>query len=316
MLSQRELGHTGIYVSRLCFGSLTLGPLQANLPLQEGADLLRRAFESGVNFIDTAQLYQTYPYIRQALAGYDQPVVIATKSYAYNREDMAKAVEEARRELDRDVIDIFLLHEQESEHTISGHQEALEYLLEAKSRGIIRATGLSTHTIRAVRAATNHPDLEVIHPIINRSGIGIVDGTAEEMVQALAQAYEAGKGIYGMKALGGGHLFGQARIALEWVLQNQHLHAIAVGMQSEEELALNIELFQGQKGNEATWQAVQQKKRRLLIEEWCSGCGNCLAQCPQGVLQIEAEKATVNQEQCILCGYCSSACPDFCIKVV
>ncbi|QGG46721.1 Aldo/keto reductase [Heliorestis convoluta] len=290
--------------------------MQANLSLEEGAALLRRAFESAVNFVDTAQLYQTYPYIREALKHYHQPVVIATKSYAYNQADMAQAIEEARRELDRDVIDIFLLHEQESEHTLRGHQEALEYLLQAKSKGWVKATGISTHTIRAVKAATKHPDLDVIHPIINRSGIGIVDGTVEEMVQAIAEAYQAGKGLYGMKALGGGHLFGQAREALRWVLKNPHLHSIAVGMQSEEELALNIELFQGLDGDSATWEAVQQRKRRLLIEDWCSGCGSCIERCPQGVLQIKAGQATVEQEQCILCGYCSSACPDFCIKVV
>ena len=60
-----ELGNTGIRVSPICFGSLTIGPLQRNLPLKEGYQVLRRAIDLGVNFIDTADLYQTYPYIRK-----------------------------------------------------------------------------------------------------------------------------------------------------------------------------------------------------------------------------------------------------------
>ncbi|MFZ5754869.1 MAG: aldo/keto reductase, partial [Bacillota bacterium] len=129
------LGHTGLKVSRLCFGSLTMGPLQANLSIKQGAALLRYAFELGVNFIDTAKLYRTYPYIKEALRGWDAPVIIASKSYDYTWEGMQRSVEEARLAIDRDYLDIFLLHEQESELTLEGHRPALEYLWEAKAKG-------------------------------------------------------------------------------------------------------------------------------------------------------------------------------------
>ena len=66
-MEYRELGDTGILVSRVCFGSLTLGPLCANLSLAEGRDLLLEAFNLGVTFIDSAEQYRTYPYIRAAL---------------------------------------------------------------------------------------------------------------------------------------------------------------------------------------------------------------------------------------------------------
>ena len=115
-------------VSRLCFGALTIGPLQANLPVREGAAVIRKALESGVNFIDTAELYRTYPYIREALRGFTGDVAICSKCYAYTRQDMQKSVEKALIELDRDYIDIFMLHEQESALTIKGHWEAYEYL--------------------------------------------------------------------------------------------------------------------------------------------------------------------------------------------
>ena len=86
-MEYRTLGKTGICVSRLCFGTLTIGPLQANLPLREGADLLIAAIDLGVNFFDTADLYGTYPYIREALRHRDASrLVIASKSYDYTRE--------------------------------------------------------------------------------------------------------------------------------------------------------------------------------------------------------------------------------------
>ena len=70
-----SLGKTGIKVSRLCFGSLTLGPLQKNLSIKDGAAVIRRAAEMGVNFIDTADLYGTYPYIKEVLNDFPNMVV-------------------------------------------------------------------------------------------------------------------------------------------------------------------------------------------------------------------------------------------------
>lgn len=115
------------------------------------------ALQSGINFIDTAQYYRNYETIKRGISlytargGRENPV-ICTKTYAWNRELAAEAVDEARKKLGRDVIDVFLLHEQESIHTLRGHMEALEYLYECKEQGIIRAVGLSTHCVDAVYA--------------------------------------------------------------------------------------------------------------------------------------------------------------------
>ena len=62
-----ELGKTGLKVSRLCFGALVIGPLQKNMPVEDGAAVIRAALERGVTFIDTAELYGTYGHIREAL---------------------------------------------------------------------------------------------------------------------------------------------------------------------------------------------------------------------------------------------------------
>ena len=52
-------------------------------------------------------------------------------------------------------------------------------------------------------------EIEIIHPIVNKEGIGIQDGNIEDMLTAIEKAYNKGKGIYGMKPLGGGHLINQ-----------------------------------------------------------------------------------------------------------
>ena len=116
-MEYRYLGDTGLLVSRLCFGSLTMGPLQAKLPIAEGAELLMEAFDRGVNFVDTAELYNNYEYIKHAVKTKRDKVVISAKSYAYSKDTAEKSLQKAMQEIGTEYIDIFSLHEQESDHT-------------------------------------------------------------------------------------------------------------------------------------------------------------------------------------------------------
>lgn len=312
----RVLGRTGIHVSRLCFGALTIGPLQANLAIAEGARVIRRALEAGVNFIDTAELYCTYPYIREALRGFDRDVAIVSKCYAYTYQGMQKSVENALRELDRDYIDIFMLHEQESILTIKGHWDAIEYLLEAKNKGIVRAVGISTHHVKGVLDAAAVPEIDVIHPLINIAGIGITGGSQEDMLRAIRVAAGAGKGLYAMKALGGGNLLDRSEEAFEFVLNLPELASVAVGMSSTDEVEYNTRLFGGRPVPGSIKSLVRHQPRRLHIEEWCRGCGQCMEKCTSGALSLSGGKTTVDRSLCTLCGYCGAVCPEFCIKVI
>ncbi|BBB92894.1 MAG TPA: aldo/keto reductase [Methylomusa anaerophila] len=312
-----ELGCTGLKVSRLCFGALTIGPLQSKLSLSEGAAVIKAALDAGVNFIDTAELYGTYPYIREALARTNQPhVVIASKSYAYTYEGMRESVETACRELNRNFIDIFLLHEQSSRLTLKGHRDALQFLLNAKSAGLVKAVGVSTHAVEVVQAAAAMEQIDVIHPILNMRGIGIADGNVVDMLTAIHAAAAMGKGIYAMKALGGGHLCGSALESFNWVLAQQGVASVAVGMQSREEVLLNTAIFSGKPVSRELSDKVSAKQRHLIVEEGCAGCGTCLQRCPASALYINDEKVNVNAQRCILCGYCGAACPNFCLKII
>ena len=139
-MKNNQLGQTGIMVSRMCFGTLTIGPLQKNKSLAESREIMAKALSLGINFFDTADLYDNYDHLAQALT-LKKDIIISTKSYDYTKEGVEKSLNRALRELGRDYIDIYMLHEQESERTIEGHWQAIERLIRYKEQGVIREIG-------------------------------------------------------------------------------------------------------------------------------------------------------------------------------
>jgi uncharacterized protein len=323
-MEKRVLG--GIYVTQLCFGSLTVGPLQAALTADAGSTVIAYALEQGINFIDTAQYYNNYEYIRLSMLKsrcYD--TVISTKTYAYDRKTAEAALNEARCALDRDYIDIFMLHEQESVHTLRGHAEALDFMFEMKEKGLIRAVGASMHYIAAVNGACETyytRPLDIIHPIYNKRGLGIADGSIEAMTRALCRAKALGIGIFTMKPLGGGHLYSDAGAAFDFVLDSvtetgkSLADSVAVGMQSVDEVDANIGYFKTRLFGTEAEKLLRAKKRQLHIEDYCEGCGRCAERCGQDAIMIKEGHAVCDYNRCVLCGYCSAVCPLFAIKVL
>ncbi len=311
------LGATGIEITPLVFGTLPLGPLQAGLSPDEGGRLIRHALEAGVTMLDTAELYGTYAHIRSGLEGFRGEVVIASKSHAPTGSEARNHVERALRELGRERLDIIHLHGARIADPFTERGEVLEELLAMKDEGKIGHVGLSSHYISAFRKAATHPEIEVIHPLINQAGMGILDGTAGEMAAAIAECSRAGKGVYAMKALAGGNLIPRARESLRFVLGLEGVAAVALGMLSVAEIDANLALFRDGTADDATWQFLEKRRRRLrIMERFCKGCGMCVPACTNDALSLVDEKARVDEETCILCGYCGAACPEFIIRVV
>lgn len=309
------LGTSGLNVSKLCFGTLTMSPLQKNMSAEEGSRLLIYAYERGVRFLDTADLYETYPHIRAALK-HAPDYVISTKAYCYDRETAQAALERAFRGLGRDYVDLFMLHEQESLYTLRGHEEALVFLEEMRRRGHIGAVGISTHYSGCVVAAHRFPQIKVIHPLINIGGIGIQDGSREDMENAISNARDHGIGIFAMKPLGGGHLIESGREALLYALHSPLIDSVAVGMQSFAEIDANVALCEGKAEADALFETLRHRKREMMVHDYCEGCGKCAARCGQKAIRIVDGRAKIDPEKCIFCGYCARVCPQFCIKVV
>lgn len=320
-MQQVKLGWQGPLVTEVCFGSLAVSPLQGRVTSEEGVEVIRYALERGVNWIDTAEIYANYQQIRAAIQNFPE-VRVVSKSYAVTAKEMRQSLEKARQGLNRDILDFFLLHEQESALTLHGHQGAWEELLEAKERGIVRGIGISTHAVAGVRAGALQPGLDVIHPIINREGLGIIDGNLTDMMGAIQFASELGIGMYAMKIFGGGHLAGKPEEALNFVRNIPGIQGMALGMSSRDEVDFNLNFLEGKDISEGLRQSVKHRERKLYIADWCQGCGRCVEVCPQGALSLslqgenEAEQAVVDPAACVLCGYCGRVCPHFCLKIV
>lgn len=316
-MNKVTLGSTGMRVNRLIFGTLPLGPLQANLSAEEGGALIRHALEAGVTMLDTAELYGTYPHIRAALSDFTGEVRIASKTHATSASEARSHVEKALKELGIDRLDLVHIHGARLADPCSDRAEVLEELLMMKREGKLRHVGISSHYIAAFRAAANRPEIDVVHPLINRTGMGIMDGSAEQMAEAIACCSRNGKGVYAMKALAGGNLISEARASIRYVLGLPGVDALALGMLSREEIDANLKLCSLDEANDEAWEILEKRRRKFkIMEKFCDGCGDCVEACTAHALVLEDGVAKVKEEECILCGYCAAACPDFLIRVV
>jgi aryl-alcohol dehydrogenase-like predicted oxidoreductase len=311
------LGNTGMQICPLIYGTLTLGPLQANLSPAEGGRLIRHALERGVNMVDTAELYGSYPHIKAALDGYGGEVFIASKTHAFTGPEARAQVEKGLRELGIERFDLLHLHWANVKAPFTERAEVFEEVVKLRDEGKVAHLGLSSHYISTVVSAAEVDEIEVIHPLINREGLGLRDGSADDMAAAIALASKAGKGIYAMKALAGGNLIADARAAIRYVMGLEGVDALAIGMTSEAEIDANLALVTENVAEPAVWEKLEEKKRRIKVSTFiCQGCGECVEACTNEAITVCDGMAVVDEEKCILCGYCAPACPDFGIRVI
>ncbi|MCJ7500300.1 aldo/keto reductase, partial [bacterium] len=208
----------------MVFGTLPLGTLQANVTPSRGGKLIRSALERGVNMIDTAHMYGTFAHVREGIRGYTGEVMVASKTHAADAATAREHVEEALMEMGLERLDVLLLHGGRVASPFTERAAVFEELCRMKEEGLARTIGISSHYISVIREAAGVAEVDVIHPLINRTGMGILDGSAREMADAIALAASSGKGVYAMKALAGGNLISSARESISWVLALEGVH--------------------------------------------------------------------------------------------
>jgi ferredoxin len=169
--------------------------------------------------------------------------------------------------------------------------------------------------------------MQIIQPLLNCAGLGIVGGTLADMLAAIRLAHEVGIGLYAMKVFGGGHLGQAAREALDFIRGLPEVPAMALGMSSRAEVEHNIRYVSDLPVADSIREQIKARKRQLYIADWCRGCGSCVAICPSQALSLplpgcdkqdplQPGRVQVDEESCVLCGYCGRACPHFCLKIV
>ncbi len=233
------LGKTGIRTSRLACGTGTVGynhrSNQSALGVQGLADLLWRGYDQGVRFFDTADSYGTHPHVAAALKRVPrEKVTILTKSWAREPQQMRADLDRFRKELNTDYLDILLMHCLTEGDWTPRFRPAMDVISEAQEKGIIRAHGVSCHSLEALRAAARSPWVQVILSRINPIG-SHMDADPDTVAQTLWEARAGGKGIIGMKILGQGDMRKRQDEALKYALGLNLLDAFTIGAENATE---------------------------------------------------------------------------------
>ena len=325
-MKKNALGRTGLEVTEISLGTLILGKIQANLSVEEGARAVAKAAELGINFIDTAASYGTQNHVREGLKGFPKEVLISTKTHGRTREAVRKDFETSLKELGRDHIDVYQLHLVNSAKEMEERRDVLNLLLEFKKAGLIRAIGASVHRVEGARAVMAEKDIDILFPVLNSNGLGIIDGKIDDMIAVCRQAKERGMGIMAMKPLGGGHLRKTTQESFDFLRRLGVVDTICVGMKTPAEVQMNVLTMEGRQVPEGVLKQIETAQRILKIYDKCIGCGSCVEECAQGALSLDLSKAdaskkkkgqaVVDQSRCILCGYCAEECPEFALRVI
>ncbi len=315
-MSQVTLGMTGITVNKNGFGAL---PVQ-RVSMEEAGKLLRKAFENGITFFDTARAYtDSEAKIGYALSDVRDQIYIATKTAAETADDFWRDLETSLSVLKTDYVDIYQFHNPSFCPKPGDGTGLYEAMLEAKSQGKIRHIGITNHRLSVAQEAIDSGLYEILQfpfcYLASEKDLAIVEACKEKQI-----------GFIAMKALSGGMITDSAA-AYAYLDQFDHVLPIW-GVQREKELDEFIGYVKNPPVMTKEIEALIAHDRKELAGNFCRGCGYCMP-CPVGIeinncarmslmirrspseaqLTKEVQEKMKQIENCLHCGRCSSKCP-------
>lgn len=309
------LGTTGITVKQNAFGAL---PVQ-RVSMEEGVRLLRKAYDGGMRFFDTARLYSdSEEKLGQAFAGMREKVYIATKTHAHTPEAFWQDLETSLTKLKTDYIDLYQFHQAPQAYVPGDGTGMYECMLEAKRQGKIRHIGLTAHLIKVAEDAVDCGCYETLQFPFSYLA-------SEREIALVQKCQEAQMGFICMKGLAGG-LITNAKAAMAFMTQFDVLPIW--GIQKESELDEWLSFMQETPTLTADMKAFIADEQQELQGEFCRGCGYCMP-CPKGIIINQCarmslmvrrapsaswlndywQKEMAKIETCINCRACTKKCP-------
>jgi len=243
------LGKTGIKTTLLGMGTGYSGYNRSSNITRAGVaeSVIRAAWERGIRFFDCADSYGTHPFTQAALKGIPrEKYILGTKMWVTaggipekERPDSAIAVDRFRKELNTDYIDLVQLHCMTTGEWSDEQKRFMDGLENLKAKNIIRAHGLSVHSFDALKVASEHPWVDVIHVRINPFGEAMDQRDPLLVVPVIEKFHKSGKGVIGMKLIGGGKLKDDPQKideSLKFVLGLGTVDMIIVGFEKPEQI--------------------------------------------------------------------------------
>ena len=310
------LGKTGIEVCKNGFGPL---PIQ-RISHEDAVGLLRRAYNAGFRFFDTARFYtDSEEKVGAAFEGIRDKVYIATKTMAKTAADFERDLSESLEKLRTDYIDVYQFHNPPFCPKPGDGTGLYEAALKAKAEGKIRHIGITNHRIGIAREALDSGLYETLQ--FPFSYLASDDETA-----LVSRCERDGVGFIAMKALAGG-LINNSRAAYAALAEYPNVLPIW-GIQRERELDEFISYISNPPVLDGALRELIEEDRAELRGGFCRGCGYCMP-CPQGIeipnvarMSLMLRRAPVDvyttpewrekmerAADCIHCNKCAEHCP-------
>jgi len=243
------LGKTGIKTTFLGMGTGFSGGNRTSAITRAGnaEAMIKYAFEKGIRFFDCADTYGTHPYLLTALKDIPrEKYTLSSKIWMTRggipepeRPDANIVVDRFRKELNTDYLDLVQIHCMTSATWTDEQKKQMDILETLKAKGIIRAHGVSVHSLQALEAAAESPWVDVIHVRINPFGASMDSKDPEQIVPVIKKLHDSGKGVIGMKLIGNGSFSNDSDKvdqSLKYVLGLGTVDMVIIGFEKPEQI--------------------------------------------------------------------------------